>query len=147
MKFEKSCGAVVFTRTADGIRYVLGQSIGGEYGFPKGHMEAGETEKETALREIFEEVHLKPRFVEGFRMVSEYMLPNKADTKKQVVFFLAEFENQEIRPQAEELRQAVLVGFDEALALLNHENNREILRKADEFLAKRSTLKRASQGC
>lgn len=43
---EKSCGAVVFTRTEEGVRYVLVQSSEGKFGFPKGHMEKSETEEE-----------------------------------------------------------------------------------------------------
>ena len=39
---EKSCGAVVFTRAEEGIRYVLVQSFEGKFGFPKGHMEGSE---------------------------------------------------------------------------------------------------------
>ena len=55
---EKSCGAVVFTRLNGEIKYVIIQSLAGYYGFPKGHMEAGESEKQTALREVYEETGL-----------------------------------------------------------------------------------------
>ena len=48
MKLERSCGAVVFTRTEEEPMYVLVRSHKGHYGFPKGHMETGETEEETA---------------------------------------------------------------------------------------------------
>lgn len=54
MKFEKSCGAIVFTRQNGEIEYVIIQSLEGWYGFPKGHMEQNETEIETALREVRE---------------------------------------------------------------------------------------------
>lgn len=134
MVWEKSCGAVVFTRVGNEIKYVLAQNLEGVYGFPKGHVEHGETEQETALREIWEEVHLKPTIMDGFRVTSEYALPNKVDVSKQVVFFLAEFENQEIRAQQEELSSAPLVSFSEAMDLLQHEANRKILKDADDFL-------------
>ena len=45
---EKSCGAVVFTRTGSDIRYLIIQSKEGIYGFPKGHVEDDETEQQTA---------------------------------------------------------------------------------------------------
>ena len=54
-KTEKSCGAVVFCQTAEGRRYVLVCSGDGLWGFPKGHTEPGETEEQTALREVREE--------------------------------------------------------------------------------------------
>lgn len=134
MLWEKSCGAVVFTRIGKEIKYVLAQNFEGIYGFPKGHVEPGETEQETALREIFEEVHLKPTIIDDFRVISEYVLPNKKDVSKQVVFFLAEYENQEIVAQQEELSTAALVTFNEAMSLLQHETNRKILNNANNYL-------------
>ncbi len=133
MKQEKSCGAVVFTRVGPEIRYVLAQSRAGHYGFPKGHVESGETEEETALREIFEEVGLRPVLLDGFREVSEYEIPSPG-IRKQVVFFLGFYGSQEITAQESELRQAVSVTYEEAMILLEHKDNRRILALADSFL-------------
>lgn len=44
MKHEKSCGAVVFTREGGTVRYVIAESIRHFFGFPKGHVETGESE-------------------------------------------------------------------------------------------------------
>jgi 8-oxo-dGTP pyrophosphatase MutT (NUDIX family) len=74
---EKSCGAVVFTRVNNKIKYLLIRSLTGTYGFPKGHVEAGETEEQTALREVFEEVGVKIDLLRGFKTVVEYSLPRK----------------------------------------------------------------------
>ena len=74
---EKSCGAVVFTRCGSKIQYVLVQNRAGIYGFPKGHVEAGETEEQTALREVFEKVGLLVRLLPGFRSEDAYPLPPK----------------------------------------------------------------------
>ncbi len=135
MNYEKSCGAVVFTYVDSEIRYVLAQSCAGHFGFPKGHTEVGETEEETALREVFEEVSLRPVLLEGFREVSEYTLPSN-NIRKQVVFFLGYFESQKIIPQTSELLRAELVSYEEAMALLEHEDNRRILTSADLYLKK-----------
>ena len=133
MTYEKSCGAVVFTRIDGEIKYVLAQALGGHYGFPKGHMELGETEEETALREIFEEVHLRPSLINGFRGISEYYIPD-IDVQKQVVFFLGEYKDQEIVYQKEELQSAPLVPYEHAISMLQHEDNRRILSEANAFL-------------
>ena len=135
MNYEKSCGAVVFTRIDSEIRYVLVQSRAGHFGFPKGHTEVGETEEETALREVSEEVGLQPVCLEGFREVSEYTLPGN-NIRKQVAFFLGYYESQKIIPQPSELQQAVLVSYEEAMTLLEHEENRKILTSADLYLKK-----------
>ena len=96
-------------------------------------MESGETEEETALREIFEEVGLRPVLLDGFREVSEYEIPSPG-IRKQVVFFLGFYGSQEITAQESELRQAVSVTYEEAMILLEHKDNRRILALADSFL-------------
>ena len=139
MNYEYSCGAVVFTRV-DGVpHYVLirakDQPVGC-HGFPKGHMEPGETEQETALREIYEEVGLRVRLLPGFRSVTEYRLPSPPDTSKQVVFFLAEYENQQVRIQESELAGFTLAPFAQALELTEFADSKQILTDAHAFLTK-----------
>ena len=136
MKFEESCGAVVFTRADDEIRYVLIRSLEGVYGFPKGHREPGESREQTALREIREEVGLTVSLLPGFSAQEEFPLPEIPDTRKRIVYFLAEYEKQPIVAQREELSGFRLCSYDEALRLLQHESRRRILAEADAFLIK-----------
>ena len=59
MHHEKSCGALVLRRDKiDGKYYILmiRHRMGGHRSFPKGHMERGETERMTAVREVYEEM-------------------------------------------------------------------------------------------
>ena len=84
MIYEKSCGAVVFTRINSEIKYLLIRNLTGIYGFPKGHVKQGETEEETALREIFEEVGLSVKLLPGFRSEDEHPIPQKENTIKQI---------------------------------------------------------------
>ena len=139
MNYEYSCGAVVFTR-ADGVPHYLlvrakDQPVGC-HGFPKGHMEPGETEEQTALREIFEETGIRVRLLDGFRAVTEYALPCPPDTRKRVVFFLGEYENQRVRIQESELAGFVLAPFPEALELTEFADSKQILTDAHAFLCK-----------
>ena len=140
MKREESCGAVVFTRVGGELRYVLVRSLEGVYGFPKGHREPGETPEQTALREIREEVGLRVTLLPGFRTQDEYDLPKKPDTWKHVDFFLAEYAEQPITPQKEELRDAGLYPLNEALRLIPHESWRRVLREAHAFLLSTDTI-------
>lgn len=137
MKYEKSCGAVVFTRLKGKIQYLLIISLEGIYGFPKGHVEAGESEEETALREIYEEVGLKVKLVDGFRSVDEHPLPQKKNTIKQVVYFLGEYSDQEFIYQKEELSSAQLVDYETAMSLFQFESSKRILTEANDFLLSR----------
>ena len=138
MSFEKSCGAVLFTRKNGEIKYVIIRSLGGDYGFPKGHVEPRETERSTTLREIQEEVGVCPAMVDGFRMETSYSLPNKPNITKQVVYFLAEYENQQLRPQPEEVKSIRLLRFQDALEILPFADSRRILSEAHGFLSQRS---------
>ena len=139
MKYEKSCGAVLFTRRNGNIQYVIVKSRSGGYGFPKGHTEGNETETETALREIREETGICPRIMNTFRETDTYNLPNRKNTEKTVTYFLAEYENQEIVMQEQELSGVYLMSYGAAMRVLRIKRLQEILRQANTFLTKRDT--------
>lgn len=136
MNWEYSCGAVVFTRREGQPLFVIVREQPGSYSFPKGHMEDDETEIETARREIFEETGLQPVFVEGFYQREEYHLSERPGTWKRVTYFLAEFGDAPLHAQEGEIRQILLLPYEEALALFPHESSRRILTAAYEFLTK-----------
>ncbi len=135
MTYEISCGAVVFTRQNGDLRYVLTQSIEGFWGFPKGHMEAGETEAQTALREIREETGLSVTLVDGFRTVEEHLLPQKPGVMKRVIYFAASYQDQTFTPQETEVKSIRLASYAEAVALFQFESNKRVLQEAHSFLA------------
>ena len=132
MKREKSCGAVIWHGADDGRIYLVERMRKGHTSLCKGHVEGAETEHETSTREIREETGLSVRYVEGFRETIEYS-PYPECVKK-VVFFLAEAEDTETVPQPEEVRALEWLPLDEALRVLTHESDRDVLRKADRFL-------------
>ena len=137
MNLEKSCGAIVFTRRNGQLLYAVVQESSGAWSFPKGHMEEAETEQQTALREILEETGLHPVFLEGFRETDEYDLREKPGTRKQVVYFLAEFRDGEPVPRPGEILQIRLLPCDEAGKCLGNTGSRRALAAADRFLAGR----------
>lgn len=136
MNYEKSCGAVVFTKIDKCLKYLLIQNLSGVYGFPKGHVEKGESETETVLREVFEEVGIKIKLIDGFRTEDEYLIPQKENTIKQVVYFLGYYYNQEISYQKEELTSAELIDYESAISLFQFESSKRILTEANDFLTK-----------
>lgn len=85
--FRKSCG-ILPCRLAEGRPeyLIVFEEFSQCWSLPKGHMEAGETEEETALRELSEETGLTAR-LDASRWASiEY--PIAPMGTKQVVFFL-----------------------------------------------------------
>lgn len=134
MVYEKSCGAVVFTRIGDEIKYLLVANLEGIWGFPKGHVEENEAEEETALREVYEETNLKIKLIDGFRTTDEHFIPTKKNTIKQITYFLGTFESQEIIYQKDELSACCLVNYAEAVSLFQFESSKRILREANDWL-------------
>ena len=72
MKFEKSCGAVVYKAVSDVTLFLIEHMALGHTSLPKGHMEEGETEEETAVREIKEETNLDVVLDTRFRHTISY---------------------------------------------------------------------------
>lgn len=100
--YEKSCGAIIF-EVRDGQRYYLlvKNKNGRFWGFPKGHIEVGETEEQTAKREIKEETNLDVILIRGFRKKSFYRPFGK--TRKKVVIFLAKSLGNKVKIQNSEI--------------------------------------------
>ena len=130
---EKSCGAVVFTKDNGRIEFLIVRSKDGYFGFPKGHMEGGETEKETALREIKEETGLTVRLIDGFRTEDSHSLAREGrpDVIKHNVYFLAEFTAQTPAAQEAELSSIHLMDYETAMNVLQLESFRLILCEAN----------------
>lgn len=136
MKYEKSCGAVVYT-VRDGQRlYLVEHTPSGKYVLPKGHVEAGETEQQTALREIKEETNLEAALDCSFREIAVYS--PKPNVEKAVVFFLAQPLTWDLVPQPGEVVSLSWLPFEEAEPIMTYPAIREILVKAEECLRKRS---------
>ena len=138
MEWEKSCGAVVYTRKDGEIRFVIVQEMAGAYSFPKGHMEGNETEMETARREVFEEIGLRPKFLDGFRETDEYDLREKRGTRKRVVYFLAEYQNEALTPRSGEIRSIQLLTYAQAMGLFEYEGTRRVLTAAYEYIREKA---------
>ena len=116
MKYEKSCGAVIFRKDANGWNVLLIRHARGKHiSFPKGHMEAGEEEQETAARELKEETGLRATFLPDYREVITYRL--QPFGTKDVVLFLGEVAG-DIREAPGEIIRHRWVTAEEAKKLL-----------------------------
>lgn len=82
--FRKSCGVIPWRMRKEEKEYLVLLQHNGSWSFPKGHMEAGETEQATALRELLEETGLTAS-LSGPPMIMEYDI--QGGVHKQVVLF------------------------------------------------------------
>ena len=131
MNFEKSCGALVVRREQDQY-YILmiRHKAGGNRSFPKGHVEEGETEYETALREVREETSSRIAIVSDFRATVNYR-PSPG-VMKEVVYFLAFTTSADIKARAGEIAEVEWVPLEKAEEYLAHDNDKTVFRAAME---------------
>lgn len=129
MLHEKSCGAIVYRKFHGNTEILLIKHINsGHWSFPKGHVENGETEIETAKREIKEETSIDVIIDPTFRETVTYS--PKKDTVKVVVYFLARAKNVNFSPQEDEIAEIRWVDISYAGNILSYENDRTIVSRA-----------------
>ncbi len=134
MNKEKSCGAIIFTRDEEDLKFVLIKNLEGSYGFPKGHVEDNETEEETALREVKEEVGLDVEIIDGFKTFDVYLAGKGKKTVKTVIYFLATYSNQQLIPQKGEVASIVVLPFKQCLKTLKFKGAKKVLSEAYEYI-------------
>ena len=133
---DKSCGVVLFN--SDKVLLLRHSSIssreGGHWDFPKGHIDDGETEIQTALRELEEETEIAHvNVIDGFRDTITYTFSGgQEQIEKEVVFFLATTKESKVTLSHEHIDYSWL-DFDSAFSRLTYDNARQVLQNAIEF--------------
>lgn len=128
---RKSCGVIPFRWNGGEKEYLILLQTNGCWSFPKGHMDAGETETQTALRELAEETGLQATLIPGARTVSEYDIPPL--TRKQVVLFLGQVQGAVI-PQEREIETYRWVRSEELHKYLHADTLRAVRQLCSESL-------------
>lgn len=131
MKYETSCGFVAFRVEGGMPHYLVIRAHNGEWGFPKGHMEPGETEIETACRELLEETGVSVTPVPGFRRAIEYPVLSRPGTIKRAIYFLGQCGAETPVCQEAEVAEAAFLPLKEAMVRLTFRDTRDILAEAD----------------
>lgn len=139
IKYEKSVGAIIyFIDEQQKIYYLVQQHVNGNHwAFAKGHVEANETEEETALREIEEETGITEVTLDMKFRESNVYSP-KENVEKEVVYFTAEtskatafaVENQKI-----EIQEILFLPYEAAINQVTFPNDKLILEKAHLYLS------------
>lgn len=129
MKQEKSCGCIVINNKNE---VLLIHHNAGHWDFPKGHVEEGETEVQTAVREVKEETNIDVKVNEKYRYTTEYS--PKEDVMKEVVYFLAKNISDDKEAQLEEVSEVKWVKIEDAIEKITYDTSKEILVKLKEDL-------------
>lgn len=133
MRHEYSAGAVLYTLRGKLPYYVVVVERAGHCGLPKGHLEAGETAREAALREIWEEAGIRAELVEGPCYRDEYRMAN--GVVKHITYFIASFSGQEPANSFSEVQEVKLLPYEKARLSLTYESARRILSHANKWIS------------
>ena len=137
-QIELSAGGVLYRRSADGaLEVLLIKDSYGNWGFPKGHVEANESLEAAAIRECKEETGLRSlQLIGSIGMSDWYFRVGQTLVHKYCDYFLLEADPAESAdPQRDEGIQAcVWTDPDRALQQITYVNARQILRLALEIV-------------
>lgn len=127
MRFKKeiSCGCIIIKNNKILLVYEKRRNF---WGLPKGHVEQGESEEETALREVREEVGLDVEIDKTKRYSLNYIINNEID--KTSIFYIAKPKNEDIKMQESEIGNIKWCSFEEAVELLTFEDWKQMLKNA-----------------
>ncbi len=134
---EISAGGIVFRRDGERTFVLLIRDSYRNWGFPKGHIEAGEDPQQAALREVGEETGLGALAIRAAVETIEWEFRFRgARIHKTCHFFLIETSHRRTAPQrAEGITACRWATFDQAEQMLAYENARSVLRQARTLVA------------
>lgn len=144
---EKTVGVIIFRRNPEiGIQYLTLYLRGDYWNFPKGHTEEGESEIETARREVYEEVGIRDlKFIEGWRQQTQFIYKETHREKhelirKDLVLYFAEtgmsakIDLPVKSGDGEKINGYAWLDIKMALKYLKFKNLKEILKEADSYI-------------
>ena len=141
MPREKSAGAIIFRKEQGETYYLLLRYRSGHWEFPKGHVEAQESDPDTVKREVKEETGITNiEILQNFKENIHYFYKlNNELMSKDVVFYLVKSRTKEVKLSFEHIGFA-WVSYEKAMEKLTYKNAKDILKKAHEFLKANKSL-------
>lgn len=120
---------------------------GDYWDFPRGKVERGETDEETARREIEEETGISEiKLIPGFKKTTNWYYRWKGrNIYKEAVYFLTEVKTEIVKISHEHL-EFVWVDFRDAMQTLTYDNTKDILKAAHGFLHKQERESKSDSG-
>ncbi|MGH7482228.1 MAG: NUDIX hydrolase [Longimicrobiales bacterium] len=135
-RIETSAGGVVYRRMGEEPHFLLIRDPYGNWGLPKGHIEAAESPGDAAIREVAEETGLDVvSVVAELPSIDWYFRQGARLIHKYCHFFLMESESGDPCPARDEgITECIWLPFDEAIETITYDNARDVLRAAGDSL-------------
>jgi ADP-ribose pyrophosphatase YjhB (NUDIX family) len=109
---------------------LVGRSVQGTWGLPKGTPSEGESLEQTALREVAEETGIEPKLVSPLGAIQYYFVARNTRFHKMVHFYLMEAVGGDTSRHDHEYDLVEWFDLDEAIERLSYPNEVEMVRSA-----------------
>jgi 8-oxo-dGTP pyrophosphatase MutT (NUDIX family) len=136
---ETSAGGLVVDRTDSGPRAAVigrldrrGRLL---WSLPKGHLEAGETAADAAVREVEEETGIRGRVVAELGTIDYWFVAEDRRIHKTVHHYLLEASSGQLSDEDIEVDEVAWVPLDELRERLAYAGERRLVQAAAELLA------------
>lgn len=136
-----SAGGAVFKATEEGLEWLLIKPKGtNRWQLPKGIIEKGESSKDAATREVYEETGVKCEIVEKLGDIKFFFVLKDERIFKQVTFYLMKYASGKptiVKEAEKEIAEVRWMPTNKALKLLSFKDEKGIIEKG--FVSVKST--------
>lgn len=105
------------------------------WSLPKGHVEAGETPEDAAVREVFEETGIHGRIVASLGTIDFWFMAENQRIHKTVHHYLLDAQDLVLSDSDAEVAEVAWVPLDEVAGRLRYAGERRLLDRVHAFLA------------
>ncbi|MEO0258025.1 MAG: NUDIX hydrolase [candidate division WOR-3 bacterium] len=146
--FEISAGGVVFRKSGERLQILLISVKEGKiWTLPKGLVEKGERPEKAALREVKEETGVTAKIVKFIDKIDLWFYQEENGERvrhhKIVYYYLMEYESGSLEDHDFEVVDVKWFEAEGALSILSYQKDREIVKKALEFLGERQNARKS----
>ena len=142
MRNEVSAGGIVFRKKDGKIQVLLIRDSYGNYAFPKGHVERGETIEQAALRETSEEVNLeKLKLIQKIGTTKFWFTLDGERIHKTMHLFLMQSLDKNAEPSPQyEIQGCEWVDIEKLAGIKTYKNLAPIMRKAMKLIYQQKNI-------